>query len=107
VRTFEDLEIERAERTEREAAKEAKGKNKRGRKPKDPLPETKDATTSSGKCSKKRKATASSPDELCTPRPAVPMPVNGAYHTAVTNMPDCQRAPVAKMYWPVVSETVV
>lgn len=98
VMTFEDLEIERAEHTEREATKEAKAKKKRGRTPKDPLSETRDVTKSRGKRSKKRKANASELEKSDTPKPAILIAADKAYHTATVNIPNYQRAPVTKMY---------
>jgi hypothetical protein len=58
VMSYEDLEEARAKRAEKEAAKEAKGKGKRGRKPKSAAPEAEEVSADKGKCGQKRKSSA-------------------------------------------------
>jgi hypothetical protein len=57
VMSYEDLEEARAKRTKKEAAKEAKGKGKSGRKCKSATPEVYEATTGKAKRGRKRKST--------------------------------------------------
>jgi hypothetical protein len=56
VMTWEDIKVAQAKRDEKDAAKEAKGKRKRGRKSKSNAQEVKEATTDKRK-RKKRKST--------------------------------------------------
>lgn len=56
VMSYEDLEEARAKRAEKEAAKEAKGKGKCGRKCKGATPEADEATADKAKRGRKRKS---------------------------------------------------
>ena len=58
VMSYEDLDAARTERAEKEAAKAAKGKGKRGRKPKSVEGEVEDASADNVKRSRKRKSAA-------------------------------------------------
>ena len=58
VMSYEDLKEVRAKRAEKEAAKEAKGKGKHGRKPKSAAPEAEEASADNGNRGRKRKSAA-------------------------------------------------
>jgi len=60
--SYEDLEEARAKRAEKEAAKEAKSKGKRRRKPKNAEPELEGASADTMKRGQKRKRAATEPD---------------------------------------------
>ena len=58
----EDLEEARAKRAEKDAAKEAKGKGKRGRKPKSAVSKAEEASADKGNRGRKRKSTVPEAD---------------------------------------------
>jgi hypothetical protein len=62
IMSYEDLGEARAKRAEKEAAKEAKGKGKRGRKPKSAAPEAEEASADKVKRGRKRKRTTPEAD---------------------------------------------
>jgi len=64
VMSWEDLKEARTKRAEKEAAKEAKGKGKRGRKPKNTVLETEDASADKDNRGRKRKSTEADAPEL-------------------------------------------
>jgi hypothetical protein len=57
VMTYQDIEVARAKRAEQDTAKEAKGKRKRGRKPKSGALEEEVAPAEKRKCKKRKSAT--------------------------------------------------
>lgn len=90
VMSYEDLEEARAKRAEKEAAKEAKGKGKRGRKPKSAAPEVEEASADNAKRGRKRKS--AEPD---TPESAK------AKVARISEASEPAMAPVAQMIAPV------
>jgi hypothetical protein len=66
---FKDLEAARTKWAEKEAAKEAKGKAKSGRKLKSVLADTKEATTNKGKRGRKSKSVMSELELELEPEP--------------------------------------
>jgi hypothetical protein len=64
VISYKDLEEARAKRAKKEAAKEAKGKGKRGQKCKSAMPEADEATTDKAKRGQKRKSAMLEADAL-------------------------------------------
>jgi hypothetical protein len=101
VMSYEDLEEARAKRAEKEAAKEAKGKGKRGRKAKSAVPEVEEASADKGNRGRKRKSTAPEAD---APEPKAKVPrtseVSEPARAPVAWMSKAQepfRAPVARM----------
>jgi hypothetical protein len=86
VMSYEDLEEARAKRAEKEAAKEAKGKGKRGRKPKSAVSEAEEAFADKGNRGRKRKSTAPEAD---APEPKAKV--------ARMISPEPWKAPVAQM----------
>jgi hypothetical protein len=101
VMTFEDLEAARTKRAEKEAAKEAKGKAKSGRKPKSVPAETRKATTKKGKRGRKSKSVVSEPEPEPELEPQqtrnAPMQTSGTNVTEATAV-DSWKAPVARMW---------
>ena len=105
VMNYEDLEEARAKRAEKEAAKEAKGKGKRGRKCQSATPEADEATADKAKRGRKRKTAVPEAD---APEPKVkvarisnaPESARGsvAQMSGTQVMPDPPRAPVARMW---------
>jgi hypothetical protein len=87
VMSYEDLEEARAKRAEKEAAKEAKGKGKRGRKPKDGVSEAEDASADKENRGRKRKSTALEAD---APEPK-------AKKARISEPSEPWKAPVARM----------
>jgi hypothetical protein len=112
VMSYEDLEEAQAKRAEKEAAKEAKGKGKRGQKCKSASPEADEVTTGKAKRGRKRKSAmpevdASEPkakvvrmSEAPAPAPARASVVqmSGTQFAADEIVPEPWRAPVARMY---------
>jgi hypothetical protein len=101
VMTYEDIEAARAKHAEKGAAKEAKGKGKRGRKPKSATPETEEATTDKGKRGKKRKSAAPEPEapDADVPEPTAKVSwISGTEVAEVAIAPGPWRAPVARMW---------
>ena len=85
--SFEDIEAARAKRAEQDAAKEAKGKRKRGR-PKSVVPEAEaEATAGNGKRKKRKSATL---EEATLVQTSGTHPIESA--------PQSWRAPVARMW---------
>jgi hypothetical protein len=113
VMSYEDLQAVRAKRTEKDAAKEAKGKGKRGRKRKSATSEAEEATADKVKRGRKRKSTMleaePEPEEL-EPEPnamiawmnKAPVPSRASVIEAPIVedeiVPEPWRAPVAKMW---------
>jgi len=109
VMSYEDLEEARAKRAERNAAREANGKGKRGRKCKRTTPEAEEATVDKVKRGRKRKSTvldteAEEPEEP-EPEPSAKMArtsrapaPSGASVMQTPIVPEQWRAPVAKMW---------
>ncbi|RYO39765.1 hypothetical protein AA0113_g11160 [Alternaria arborescens] len=97
VVTFEDLQEEREKRAEKVAAKEAKGKARRGRKPKS-TPLDAEVTATTGKRGRKSNNTAPESDPEPEPMYDVSMETSGmtVVENAVADKP--WRAPVAKMW---------
>ena len=103
--SYEDLEEARAKRAEKEAANEAKGKGKRGRKCKSATPEADEAIADKAKRGWKRKSAVPEAD---APEPKVKVArISNAPESArgsVVQMsgtqvtPDPRRAPVARMW---------
>jgi len=110
VMNYEDLKETRAKRAEKEAAKEAKGKGKRGRKCKSATPEADEATLDKAKRSRKRKsvvleAEAPEPNAKVARMSKAPGPARASVvqmsGTPVAEdevVPEPWRAPVARMY---------
>ncbi|KAJ9656100.1 hypothetical protein H2201_008637 [Coniosporium apollinis] len=105
VMSYEDLEEARAKRAEKDAAKEAKGKGKRGRKCKSATPKADEATTDKAKRGRKRKsampeADASEPKAKIARISNTPESARDsvAQMTGTQVMPDPPRAPVARMW---------
>lgn len=104
VMGYEQLEEARAKRNEKDAAKATKGKGKRGRKRKSAAPEVDmpdEATKGKGKRGQKRKSDALEVDmpeadvlEAHAPEPKAKEP----RISAVSDLEQSWRAPVAKMY---------
>lgn len=94
---FEDLQEERAKRAEKVAAKEAKGKAKRGRKPKS-TPLDAEVTATTGKRGRKSNNAAPESDPEPEPMYDLSMETSGmaVVEKAVADKP--WRAPVAKMW---------
>jgi hypothetical protein len=88
VMSYEDLKEARAKRAEKEAAKEAKGKGKRGRKCKSATPEADEATTYNAKRGRKRNSAVPEAD------PSEPK----AKVTRISNVPESVRDSVAQMW---------
>ncbi|KAI4943298.1 hypothetical protein J4E91_009497 [Alternaria rosae] len=102
VVTFEHLEAARADRTEKETAIEAKGKGKRGRKPKSALG-IEYATVYKGKPGKKRKSAAQEPEPGSDLEPELQQTPGAPLQTSGTNVTEAVavefwRAPVARMW---------
>ena len=105
--SYEDLEEARRKRTEKEAAREAKGKAKRGRKRK-VVPEGEEATAETARRGRKRKrAELETPElpNLSAPMSNAPEPASAlvmqASRTQIAEdeiVPEPWRAPVAQMY---------
>jgi hypothetical protein len=103
--SYEDLKEARAKRAEKEAAKEAKGKGKRGRKCKSAMPEADEATTDKAKRGWKRKSAMPEAD-ISEPKAKVARISNApesardsvAQMTRTQVMPDPPRAPAARMW---------
>jgi hypothetical protein len=91
VMSYEDLEEARAKRAEKEAAKEAKGKGKRGRKCKGATSEVDEASMGKAYCGRKRK---SAMPEADTSEPK-------AKEARTSNAPESARDSVAQMTAPV------
>jgi hypothetical protein len=64
VMSYKDLEVARAKRAEKEAARAAKGKSNRGRKRKRIAPEAVEATAGNSKYSRKRRCPSPEPETL-------------------------------------------
>ena len=111
VMSYEDLEEARAKRAEKEAAKEAKGKGKRGQKCKSATAEEDEATIGKAKRGRKRKSAIMSEADASEPKtkvvrmseapaPAI-APVVQTSGTPVAEdeiVPELWRAPVARMW---------
>ncbi|KAF4627109.1 hypothetical protein G7Y89_g11046 [Cudoniella acicularis] len=107
VISYEDLEEARAKRAEKEAAKEAKGKGKRGRKRKSGTPEADEGTADTARRSQKRKSAAQEAPEPSNkvarvskaPAPATASVVqmSGTPVAEDEIVPEPWRAPVARM----------
>jgi hypothetical protein len=96
--TFKDLEAARVKRAEKEAAKEAKGKAKSGRKAKSAPTDTEEATTNKGKRGRKSKS-APEPEPELEPQqtPDALMQTSDTNATEATVV-DRWRAPLARMW---------
>ena len=104
VMSYEDLEEARAKRAEKEAAKEAKGKGNRGRKPKSAAPEAEEASADKGKCGRKRKSAAPGAD-VSEPKAKVAR-MSEAQVEKDEIVPE-PKAPVARMSEAQVAEDVI
>ena len=94
--SYEDLEEARAKRAEKEAARAAKGKSKRGRKRKSAVPEAEEAAADKAKRSRKRKRASPEPE---VPEPKAKVARISKSQVAVdVIVPETWRAPVARMY---------
>jgi hypothetical protein len=113
VMSYEDLQEARAKRAEKDAAKEAKGKGKRGRKRRSAMSEAEEATADKVKRGRKRKSTvleAEPEQEESEPEPnatmarmsKAPAPSRASVMEAPIVedeiVPERWRAPVAKMW---------
>jgi hypothetical protein len=108
--SYEDLEAARAKRAEKEAAKEAKGKGKRGRKCKSATLEAEETTADKANRGRKRKsavleAEAPEPKAKVARISKAPAPAGASVaQTSGTQVaedevvPEPWRAPVARMY---------
>jgi hypothetical protein len=110
VMSYKDLVEARAKRVEKEAAQEAKGKSRRGRKPKgspSELPEAEEGTAGTARRSRKRKRSTPEADEgpLDTARRSrkrkssaqvPPEPSNELARAQI--VPETWKVPVAQMY---------
>ena len=85
--SYEDLEEAQAKRAEKDAAKEAKGKGKRGRKCKSATLEAEEATADKANRGRKRKSAAPEPD---APEPKVKV-------VQISDAPESARGSVAQM----------
>ena len=87
--SYEDLEEARAKRAEKEATKDAKGKGKGGRKPKNVAPEIEDASSDKENRGRKRAA----------PEADAPQPKTKRTRMSAATRPDMPepRTPVAQM----------
>ncbi len=110
VMSYEDLVEARAKRVEKESAQEAKGKRRRGQKPKssppDP-PEAEEYTAGTARRGQKRKSRTPEADEgtIDTPRrtrkrksPAQDAPEPSSIVAPAQIVPEPWRAPVAQMF---------
>ena len=112
VISYEDLQEARAKRAEKDAAKEAKGKGKRGRKRKSATPEAEAATADKAKRGRKCKSVvleAEAPELNIKVAQMSKAPVPETARASVVQMsgtpvaedeivPEPWRAPVARMY---------
>jgi hypothetical protein len=106
--SYEDLEEARAKRVEKEAAKEAKSKGKRGRKRKSATLEAEEATADKANRGRKRKnaaleADAPEPNSKVarmseTPASASVVQMSGTPVAEDEIVPEPWRAPVARMH---------
>jgi len=90
VMSYEDLQEARSKRAEKEAAKKVKGKGKRGRKPKNPMPETEvgaEVVTANKERGRKRKKTVQEAE----------VPETAAKRVRASEAPEQSIAPVARM----------
>ena len=87
VISYKDLEAVREKRAEKDAAKEAKGKGKRGRKCKSAMPEADEATADKAKRGRKRKSAVPEAD---TPEPKAKV-------ARISNAPELARGSVAQI----------
>jgi hypothetical protein len=108
VMSYEDLVEARAKRVEKESAQEAKGKRRRGRKPKssppDP-PEGEEGTAGTARRGRKRKSRTPDEGTVDTPRrtrkrksPAQDAPEPSSIVAPAQIVPEQWRAPVAQMF---------
>ncbi|KFY47128.1 hypothetical protein V494_00149 [Pseudogymnoascus sp. VKM F-4513 (FW-928)] len=88
VMSYEDLEEARAKRAEKEAAKEAKGKGKRGRKCKSATSEVDEASMGNARCGRKRKSAMPEADAT---EPKVK-------EACTSNAPESARGSMAQMW---------
>jgi hypothetical protein len=107
VMSYEDLVEGRAKRVEKESTQEAKGKRRRGRKPKSSPPEAEEGTPDTARRGRKRKSSTPEADEgtIDTARRSrkrksssqdPPEPSNKVARAQI--VPEPWRAPVARMY---------
>ena len=96
VMSYKDIEVARAKRAEKEAAKEAKGKGKRGRKPKGAALEAEEAVADKGNRSRKRKSATPEPD-MPEPKAKVAQ-ISGIQVMEDEIAPEPWRALVARMW---------
>jgi hypothetical protein len=103
VMSYEDLEEARAKRVVKEATRAAKGKGKRGRKPKSSPPEAEEDTADTARRGRKRKSATQDPPEPSSKvaRATVTASVVQMSGTPIAEdeiVPEPWRAPVARMY---------
>jgi len=94
--SYEDLEEARAKRAEKDAAKEANGKGKRGRKPKSTMSEA-ETSADKGNHGRKRKSTA----------PEADAPEPKAKKARMIESPELWKAPVSRMSEAQVEDEIV
>jgi hypothetical protein len=108
VMSYADLQEARVKRAEKDAAKEAKGKGKRGRKRKSATPEAEEATADKAKRGRKRKSVAleaEAPEPIAkvartskAPARASVVQMSGTPVAEDEILPGPWRAPVAQMF---------